>query len=38
MKPIKVVPSSSGEVCLTLAVVGTVLAIEMAVFALMGAG
>jgi hypothetical protein len=35
---LKVEPSSSGEVYLTLAAVSTVLAIEMAVFALLGVG
>ncbi len=38
MKPIKVVPSSSGEVYLVLAIVSTVLMGEMAVFALLRAG
>jgi hypothetical protein len=32
----KVAPSSLGEVYLTLAVVGTVLMLEMATFALLG--
>jgi hypothetical protein len=35
MKPLKVVPSSSGELYLILAVVSTVLMVEMAVFALL---
>lgn len=38
MKPMKVVPSSSGEMYLLLAVVGTVLMIETAVFALVRVG
>lgn len=38
MKPIRVVPSSSGEVYLMLAVVSAVLILEMAVFALLRAG
>jgi hypothetical protein len=32
----KIAPSSLGEVCLTFAVVTTVLMIEMAAFALLG--
>ncbi len=35
MKPMKVVPSSSGEMYLLVAVVSTVLMIEMAAFALL---
>ena len=38
MKPMKVVPSSSGEMYLLVAIVGTVLMIEMAAFALLRVG
>jgi hypothetical protein len=38
MKPMKVVPSSSGEMYLLLAIVSTVLMIEMAVFSLLRVG
>jgi hypothetical protein len=38
MKPMKVAPSSSGEMYLLLAVVSTILVVEMAVFALLRVG
>lgn len=38
MRPLKVIPSSSGEIYLLPAAVSTILMIEMAVFALLRVG